>query len=202
MIIKKAAMFGLDARIALAIFGALSVISGAALYSAIQDARVTSIIAELNEYGKAYEQFLLDTGTEPAMTPFHMHAKELVESTKAGWQGPYFDYTAVPNDIVVTVSNSLLGGNISLVYEKLADKTWNSDNNWDVEHCAGSTGEDCYMWVRFEFSDKYLETVKQLDLKIDGTAGRNEGNFRYIHFTTPKAVSIFYKYSVAMNQSY
>lgn len=31
---KKGAMFGLDARIALAIFGALSVISGAALYSA------------------------------------------------------------------------------------------------------------------------------------------------------------------------
>tara|TARA_Y100001960_G_scaffold319101_1_gene389950 strand:- start:3597 stop:3728 length:132 start_codon:yes stop_codon:yes gene_type:complete len=36
---KKAAMFGLDARIALAIFGALSVISGAVLYSAIQDAK-------------------------------------------------------------------------------------------------------------------------------------------------------------------
>ena len=36
---KKAAMFGLDARIALAIFGALSVISGAALYSAIQQLR-------------------------------------------------------------------------------------------------------------------------------------------------------------------
>lgn len=35
---KKAAMFGLDARIALVIFGALSVISGAALYSAIGNA--------------------------------------------------------------------------------------------------------------------------------------------------------------------
>ena len=33
---KRGAMFGLDARIALAIFGALLVISSAALYSAIQ----------------------------------------------------------------------------------------------------------------------------------------------------------------------
>ncbi len=40
--IKKAAMFGLDARIALVIFGALSVISGAALYSAIQQAKTTA----------------------------------------------------------------------------------------------------------------------------------------------------------------
>jgi hypothetical protein len=32
MIYKKGAMFGLDARIALAIFGALSVISGVASY--------------------------------------------------------------------------------------------------------------------------------------------------------------------------
>ncbi len=41
--LNKGAMFGLDARIALAIFGALSVISGAALYSAIKQAKVTQV---------------------------------------------------------------------------------------------------------------------------------------------------------------
>tara|TARA_Y100001960_G_scaffold10952_1_gene10426 strand:- start:3084 stop:3680 length:597 start_codon:yes stop_codon:yes gene_type:complete len=197
---KKGAMFGLDARIALAIFGALSVISGAALYSAIKDARLVSIISELNEYGKAYDQFLLDTGEEPGMTPFHMHAKELVESTKTGWKGPYIDYLSAPNDIVVKVTNPLLGGEIALVYEKLAYKDWNSNNNWDVEYCGGVTGESCYIWVRYEFSDDYLDFAKQLDLKIDGAEGRNTGDFRYIHFTTPKLVSIFYKYSVSMIQ--
>lgn len=40
---NKGAMFGLDARIALAIFGALSVISGAALYSAIQESSTVKI---------------------------------------------------------------------------------------------------------------------------------------------------------------
>jgi hypothetical protein len=47
-------MFGLDARIALAIFGALSVISGAALYSAIQDARVTAIVITYNRVFKIF----------------------------------------------------------------------------------------------------------------------------------------------------
>lgn len=42
---KKSAMFGLDARIALAIFGALSVITGAALYSAINKANVIAAAA-------------------------------------------------------------------------------------------------------------------------------------------------------------
>jgi len=47
MLNNKGAMFGLDSRIALAIFGALSVISGAALYSAIQEAKATALYNEL-----------------------------------------------------------------------------------------------------------------------------------------------------------
>ncbi|HAG52695.1 MAG TPA: hypothetical protein DCL21_02800 [Alphaproteobacteria bacterium] len=62
---QKGAMFGLDARIALAIFGALSVISGAALYSAIQNAKAISLLTELQEVGKATESYYLDTGSYP-----------------------------------------------------------------------------------------------------------------------------------------
>ena len=54
MINKKGAIFGLDARIALTIFGALSVISGAALYSAIQESKVVALYTEFQEIGKAY----------------------------------------------------------------------------------------------------------------------------------------------------
>ena len=59
---KKGAMFGLYARIALAIFGALSVISGAALYSAIQDYKITATVAQFEEFAKATDAYLLDTG--------------------------------------------------------------------------------------------------------------------------------------------
>ncbi len=48
-------MFGLDARIALAIFRALSVISGAALYSAIQQSKVIAMVNQFEEIAKAYE---------------------------------------------------------------------------------------------------------------------------------------------------
>jgi hypothetical protein len=93
MLNKKGAMFGLDARIALAIFGALSVISGAALYSAIQESRVVALITELNEVSKAVEQYVLDTGIEPALSAddnLRMH--ELITSSEEGWQGPYLSY--------------------------------------------------------------------------------------------------------------
>ena len=90
---NRAAMFGLDARIALAIFGALSVISGAALYSAIQDSRVTSYVVELEELSKAVTAYQLDTGELP---PFgtvaysaYMDLQGLLSSSVAGWSGPY-----------------------------------------------------------------------------------------------------------------
>ena len=53
MVNKKGGMFGLNARIALAIFGALSVISGAALYSAIQQSKAISVLTTAKEIGKA-----------------------------------------------------------------------------------------------------------------------------------------------------
>ena len=56
---KKGAMFGLDARIALAIFGALSVILGAALYSAIQEAKNQQIISMFSEISKALRLIIL-----------------------------------------------------------------------------------------------------------------------------------------------
>jgi hypothetical protein len=85
MILKKGAMFGLDARIALAIFGALSVISGAALYSAIQQSKVIALITDLNEIGKAYTAFALDTGQDLPETPtlsLYNNTYDLIENTK------------------------------------------------------------------------------------------------------------------------
>jgi len=60
--LQRAAMFGLDARIALVIFGVLSIISGAVLYKTIEQVRVNSFINEFNELGKAHDAYILDTG--------------------------------------------------------------------------------------------------------------------------------------------
>jgi type II secretory pathway pseudopilin PulG len=96
-ILKKGAMFGLDARIALAIFGALSVISGAALYSAIQNSKVTSFVANLNEIIKAIESYYLDTGVLPKVSSTSstiLDITQLVDNSEnlTGWKGPYLPY--------------------------------------------------------------------------------------------------------------
>ena len=94
MKLNKAAMFGLDARIALAIFGALSVISGAALYSAIQESKVTALIVDMNELAKASEAYLLDTGVELNISSndIYLDARKLHTDTATGWNGPYINY--------------------------------------------------------------------------------------------------------------
>lgn len=97
---KKAAMFGLDARIALAIFGALSVISGAALYSAIQQSKVVAIVTEMQEVEKAVEAYYLDTGNflppiTGATSAYDLDMTPLVENSESlsGWKGPYLSYS-------------------------------------------------------------------------------------------------------------
>ena len=134
---KRGAMFGLDARIALAIFGALSVISGAALYSAIQNANATALLTELREVGKAYEAYYLDTGTNlPKRTPaaaintaqYHdLEASALVVSPSVtGWKGPYTGLKANTTDKTIDTG---AGNRYSFIF--LADSsTWGGTTLW------------------------------------------------------------------------
>lgn len=85
---KKAAMFALDARIALIIFGALSIITGATLYSTIKRTKLIAIITEKNEIEKALESYLINVGADlPNGTSSVLKdITELKESSKKGWQ--------------------------------------------------------------------------------------------------------------------
>jgi type II secretory pathway pseudopilin PulG len=96
MSLKKGAMFGLDARIALAIFGALSVISGASLYSAIQESKITSLYVQLKEFEKAIESFMLDTGRKISSDSSWVYMSEIASGKEKlttndidAWNGPY-----------------------------------------------------------------------------------------------------------------
>lgn len=100
---NKGAMFGLDARIALAIFGALSVISGAALYSAIKDAREQRIITSVIELGKGVESYYLDTGVMPDISTTNTTVLDIVQLIKntdniKGWKGPYISEEILTED--------------------------------------------------------------------------------------------------------
>tara|TARA_Y100001960_G_C14768695_1_gene878549 strand:- start:2661 stop:3260 length:600 start_codon:yes stop_codon:yes gene_type:complete len=170
---KKAAMFGLDARIALAIFGALSVISGAALYSAIQDAKVTAIITELNEVGKAYDQYYLDVGEELTLSGenFYLLNAELFASSKAGWKGPYL--SGAPRSTVWTDKE--------YGFQELRDGTWNGITPTDRTE-ARCTKTDisgsCAVWATVLLGANKGDLARAIDLKVDGVVDGTTGNVR------------------------
>jgi Tfp pilus assembly major pilin PilA len=174
---KKGAMFGLDARIALAIFGALSVISGAALYSAVQQSKVVSAVTTLNELNKAVESYLLDTGQNipysTTLSAFLLKIEELANSSVAGWNGPYVSYT-VANDAQLASAEYT-------AHDLLLLK--NSDWSFPValESTEKCTVADvgCYYWV--DASVVPNDLANAIDVYVDGSAGRLTGKIRLVY---------------------
>jgi len=167
---KRGAMFGLDARIALAIFGALSVISGAALYSAIKEAKVIAMIAEMKEIAKGYEAYYLDTGSQLATkNTVALDVNKLISDTTVGWKGPYLQYDMVNPTTGYTLTGSgLPDGNFEIYYYTDAD----FGDAVNPTQC----GTPCYAYVRF--SNVPLETANQIDLKLDGVNNSTKGDLR------------------------
>jgi len=200
---NRGAMFGLDARIALAIFGALSVISGAALYSAIQQARVTSLLAEMNELGKAVESYMLDTGTNAPLwktdgsNNFTINYQELVTSSVAGWNGPYFPEPAETSDTYRYDHKIYESGHL---YYLEPNTTWGEDVAWNAHGCgnASFTGI-CNIWTFISLVDK--EIVKALDKQVDNADGGKNGNLKYTYPSGAAADAkwhVFYKVTQKM----
>ncbi|HAG52881.1 MAG TPA: hypothetical protein DCL21_03745 [Alphaproteobacteria bacterium] len=187
---KRGAMFGLDARIALAIFGALSVISGAALYSAIKQANTTQVVAQLQEYAKGIEQYLLDTGGDISTVNEQVNAINLVENkdSNVGWSGPYFSAKKSVNDFELL--DIPYGSNKHMfIKEAKASISWSDPGAAD---CDGSN--DCYLWVELNcFSN--IE-VKTLDIVFDGVNDSANGKFRYASCPSDPITYKFYYQTV------
>tara|TARA_Y100000590_G_C15701297_1_gene1006884 strand:+ start:1552 stop:2172 length:621 start_codon:yes stop_codon:yes gene_type:complete len=177
-IIKKGAMFGLDARIALAIFGALSVISGAALYSAIQESKAIALLADTREVAKAWEQFYLDTGaelnqvsTDSSSGSFHLlQTKDLVvkPSGLSNWNGPYLS-----NEVASTfyLDHPIYGSIRMAVFRD--DTAW---TDWANGKCV--TSVSCSLWTYTSgFTSDSL--AKSIDQRVDNGDGIVAGNFRW-----------------------
>jgi hypothetical protein len=167
---KKGAMFGLDARIALAIFGALSVISGAALYSAIQESRVVKFLTDITELEKSIESYVLDTGNNLPSSSTNGDARvlsleSLITSTVSGWKGPYISYEVATTDYHFSYPDY---GVFGLIYSS------NEDNQLEP---ACSAGHGCY--YQLSFRDIPVAVKQNLDEKIDGSIDDNSGRVRY-----------------------
>jgi len=184
MLNKKGAMFGLDARIALAIFGALSVISGAALYSAIQNARMESYRQYFNGHIKASEQYYLDNGKPiPQFSSYVLYTPDLIinrESLKT-WKGPYIDYNSSSISVIMdSVSNQI--GTDSVFQLWLAPKsTWASTtaNNACVLGSSDCTEYMALYGGTVEGEAKILDIFNKLDGLIDSSDGAADGKVRF-----------------------
>ena len=173
---KKGAMFGLDARIALAIFGALSVISGAALYSAIQQSKVIAIVSELNEVSKAIEAFMLDTGVDVGQTGgTNFYFGDLVNNSSSfdGWKGPYFpEIGELAGASSREYIDHPLYGNILLrdLESNLGGANYSHPNN-----CSAAP---CYYWVQLNGMNESL--TKAIDEYVDGVESLDSGRVRIL----------------------
>ena len=171
--IRKGAMFGLDARIALAIFGALSVISGAALYSAIKESKITAAVSQINEISKALIAFNLDTGSDlPQYNSTVRDASELVKSTADGSKGPYLPYKDSGNGF--TFELMFLGSNSFVHIYDCADGFGDQASSVHCETCV--SGKNCAPWMKL--GDMSTDKLTSIDEKIDGGDGFSSGKVR------------------------
>ena len=177
---KKGAMFGLDARIALAIFGALSVISGAALYSAIQSSKATAMLAEMREISKAWEQYLLDTSSIVSdSTGSLLKIKELVSNISSvnGWNGPYLSYVATSDYVLDHPTYRDIH-----LFQALDTENWGDAITWTAaganEECL-SGESNCHVWLQITNVPE-IQTAKAIDELVDGGDGFSKGNFRVV----------------------
>ena len=171
---KKGAMFGLDARIALAIFGALSVISGAALYSAIQESKMVAFVTELEEVGKATTAYLLDTGQEVAKShAYYLEIGELIDSSVPGANTPYVSYDG-------TLPNSRIHPKFGSIYlSEFQKDDWGGTAaaNLATGYCEASDPANCYIHVGI--NGFTLADMQKYDDYIDNADGGGTGKFRW-----------------------
>ena len=167
MVIKKGAMFGLDARIALAIFGALSVISGAALYSAIQSANATALVTQMEEVEKALSSYYLDTGVLPGLSGTQdLLIKSLVTNPGVeGWNGPYLSMEEKAGVERLTYQGDLyiLGFHKSAAWTNIGDRT------------CRKTDASCHVYVCVDNTSQSAAIEEMLD---GTTANDLDGNVR------------------------
>ena len=176
---SQGAMFGLDARIALAIFGALSVISGAALYSAIQDSKVTSLYTQLTEIAKAYEAYYIDTGQHAPRASDILDARALfTKTTETNWKGPYFG-TSAPSNADLKTNTPYMGG-----FRVFESDTWGPGTALTPDiYC--DAGDVCSVWtVLFSVEESLAFAI---DEKFDDN-DYTTGNIRLYNTTGARHV--------------
>lgn len=171
---QRGAMFGLDARIALAIFGTLSVVAGAAIISAISETKSSALATEMDNIQKGYLHYVLDNANDTT-TWTDLESAYITQTSTDHPQYGVWDLWAMTEDC--------------------AD---DGDDNCSTD---GGTATLCATWLQLTAVPN--GTVEALETLIDGTASPGAtnytGNFRYGAVSGGNH-TILYKLSRHLNQ--
>ena len=175
--LNKGAMFGLDARIALAIFGALSVISGAALYSAIQESKMVAFYTKTQEIIKATEALYIDTGSINKYSNNNncFNVNDLInDNLENGWSGPYIQATNATSDGGGCINlNGIVESTGTLRIRHMFSEDWADSANFNANACDAS--KPCSVWIMYSTTNI---NAANLDKRFDD-ADLNKGNIRH-----------------------
>jgi len=159
---QKGAMFGLDARIALAIFGGLSVVMGAAMLQVMGDNRVDNILQEHAKISSAVDALQEDfrDNIDNALATVNDTERYLALMEEAGflaafqgrWRGPYIPIKGARNQ---HPNYGAMG---------LAPRQINTNN---ACLAATITSRNCY--YNLVYTAVPLVTITALNNRIDGT---------------------------------
>lgn len=180
--LKKAAMFGLDARITIIIFVTLTGVGFASYYSTFIKAGATQYITDMKSIIQAQKIFKVDTGKSISSysNTYFYNISELVQLTidnskpyTKKYNGPYIDYNlgATANFI----EHPSLGIKAAIVSRPIDETAWNAQAHPDSQKCSTST---CFTWVVFYNIDK--ATAESIDRKVDGAVTASTGAIRLI----------------------
>lgn len=171
-ILKRGAMFGLDARVALAIMGTLTIIAGVNVIGATQNAKMSKAVFEGKEIITAIKQYEFDVQDKMAIHSNNavLLIKELTISAKTGWEGPYTSADlpiGINQDIYL---RSPMLGRFSVL--KTKDRGATSTSQTPYNACVST--EPCYLWILYDDPTEILKnkaSFAKLDQQLDSGDG-------------------------------
>lgn len=187
---QMGAIFGLDARVALAIFAVLSVVAGASAVLSVQSIRAKSLANEMSAFGTAIEGLHHDLKTDifsALITPSDQGAFQalydniVLEETlmRGRWLGPYVNVNSNTHPHFGERIIAKRGENIK-------------------EEC--SLDNNCFLWLIY--SKVTLEATKEANLLLDGRNEENaqtNGRLQWEDALNPRQLSVGYRVSATLN---
>lgn len=172
---KRGAMFGLDARIALAIFGGLSIVTGAVLYYAIKQTKATTLIGEFESLAKGYTGMVLDIGRDAWINQM------FTDPGWEGWRGPYSRLESA------TVHPLYPAGVMAI--DQYSDALWNNGSP------VAASNSNCWNWVRL--GGVTFGILQDADVIADGTKDGDFGTLRYDDTTVGESTQLAAWYKIS-----